>query len=251
MAIKLNQETKTTSMLQFTLNKNHKNNGLSCGKLVEVKVETSENKEDSKWIFFRGKTTPRLVFVFEEVHQLPERKDLDKGTYIKSFIPVSPTGNIKVDYVKEVSDQVTMLAHFIDAIKGNRDGVNITFDESKNSTPEEVIEQFTALYEEVAKLLNKEEYKVQYWLKLLLYINGTSVNNDNPGIGKYVGDGVIEKVSFDANKVAKQPIIRVKIEKGEDIVPKAKEAKKPSNANSVPGGSIVPGGEIKEDFFGK
>lgn len=247
MAIILNNDTKTTGMHHFTPEKGNVNNGISLGKLVDIKIEYTEVKEDGDWVFFRGNTVPRLAFVFEEIHQTAENKDKEPGTFIHTFIPVTPT-DVKNPYVKTVTDQIQMIAHFIDAIKGNRQGITITFDESKTEV-EDVIKEFTKLYTEVLALLNKDEYKVKYWLKLLLYIGEYEVNKSNPGIGKYVGEGVIEKFVLNADKSAKVPSIKVNIAKGESITPREKQAKKAAAPGGLPTDVTTADPNLSGSFF--
>jgi hypothetical protein len=233
MSIVINKETKTTGERQFTP-KPTLFNGLSLGKLVEVTVSELDTIDaSSKWISFRGHKPPRLSFKFVEV-----TKD-EPGVYRHTFIPI----DFKGEKVKEKHDAFTStIGHFLEVIRGNKNVELITKDEKgvlvdlDNLEGQALIDTWTRFFKDIAASFINKDGKLygedgMYWMKLLLYIKGKPVNNNNPGLAMYPGEGVLER--FVEGKPAQ---LSIKIEKGESIIPIA------PNTNTIPQG--IPGDNI-------
>lgn len=226
--IQINKDTRTTGDRQFSP-KATIYNGLSLGKLVEIKVDELDTVDSaSKWISFRGYKPPRLSFKFVEV-----TKDGEPGNYYHSFIPIDAKG----EKTKEKADAMSsMVGHFLEVIRGNKDVQLTPKDEKGNPVDVATLEgdalmaTWKRFFEDIAAAFVTTDKKLYsegstYWMKLLLYNNARPVNNNNPGFPMYPGEGVIEK--FVDGKPSK---LSIKIEKGESITPM------PKTANATPSG---------------
>lgn len=230
----ISKETKSTGLIQFRLDPKAPNGGLSLGYLDKVKVTEAEYKADSKVELFRGTKVPRLNFVFRGLES-----GSNNPTYIHAFNAYDVTNESTEEKAWDSLSQT--VKHFAEVLKGSEltdDEYKLLVLDYKDDSREEVVKGFTTFFNNIVllfeggkvgnktypSLIRKDDKKIKLWLKLLLYLNGKEVNQGNPGMPFYPGEGLIEVF---VDRI--QPKLRIRIEKGEDI-----EAKKRVVRPAVP-----------------
>ncbi len=224
---------------KFTLDKNV-NDGLVLLALEDVKVDTITLGDNTKEISFNGKELPRLSFIFRQANAQP---GVRPAYYYHSFRPVEHTEDNVLNKQWKYNQIMDYITHFHHVFAGREDYTaselelaNFPMEEINEKgefIPQEadkVIAAWTTFFTGVAQMFNgygkkpvvlykKEDGSPKIvWAKLLLYetIKGkvTEVNNGDPGMPNFVGDGTIELYI----KGIKSSL-RIKLEKGESIDP--------------------------------
>ena len=241
--MKLDNSVVATAAKKFVLNPN-KNNGLVLATVESVTVDTVDYDDTSKVLSFKNQSVPRISFKFvsygdpagvKPSYQWWSANAIDhtaqnvvgdmqwKGERIAKYIKhFHQEMSGRPDFTPE---ELALLAFPLEETENN-DGV--TF---KEQPVEAVLEAWGKFFTNVASIFNglqsgvplfktKEGKAQPYWLKLLLYETYKGklqpVANGDPGFPNFLSDSVIEKF---VDGVA--PSLRIRIEKGEWIIPKA------------------------------
>lgn len=237
----ISNEVQATSRKKFNP-KPTVNNGLCIGSLTDVEVVMRDMQVDTKMTSFRGKAIPVINFHFQSELDAPGVKT---AYYTHTFMPYEhvPVNVMDKNNAWKWDGMIAMIKHWHEVLGDNRplneeevklmqfnlvEKENGTF---KEQPIDEVIKAWTAFFNGVAAVF-KGGYKIGkdvtapsmlqdlngkaivLWLKLLLYSNGKEVNNGDPGITIFPGEGVMCKL-----RQGVAPEVRIKTEKGESIIP--------------------------------
>lgn len=242
--IRINKETKGASV-KLIMPDPKKFNGLVLMALSSVTVSESEQKKgEGDRADYIGQMIPRIDFNFIEISDKPGTPKVYRHQF--SLIPHIPNSD---KYQWLFDSMVQTIRHFLEIyISDDKwldayDELLVLKLEEGEMEPSKVTAAYKEFFEGVAKVFNgdtkaklpciyktKEDKLIKVWGKLLLYINNAEVNNGNPGFSNYPGDGILEKFIDNV-----KPSLRIKIEKGEDIIPRSKAAK-----NTPPSGATIP-----------
>lgn len=253
--MKLNNDVKGTSLKRFNIDTT--NGGIVKGILESVKVDTVDFGTDVKIESFRGKSVPRIAFVFKSVG---DPQGVKPSYYIHSYTAVEHTPDNVLNnswrtqciasYIKhfhevlterDLTDEEMKLANF-DLVEVDE---NNSFVEHDADT---VIAAWQKFFNGVAVIFNgagknpkpiykndKGEY-ITLNIKLILSTAKGAVNNGDPGMPLFPGQGTIEKY-VPTVKTG----LKVEIAKGESIIPIA-PVKRPAG---IPG--ATPGANVTSD----
>ena len=245
----IRKDTRGASALKFKPSMDV-NDGLCLGYLKEITIGKAEYKDNQKGDYaeFAGKSVPTLNFVFEG---MPEGKGHNAPVYIHSFKPM-PIVPGKYGWFYDSMFQT--LKHFIDVytldnfLDAYEDLLCLEVDPETPMEFEELVAAYDSFFQGVVTVFNGNGadlpciYRngkgegILVWMKLLLYYNGKEVNNGSYGFSGYPGEGLIELYVPDA-----KPSLRIIIEKGESIIPKAKTSNAPAAPAPTSAGVPTPG----------
>lgn len=257
----INNDVQSTSRKKFILNPEI-DGGISRAIVAKIEVATADIANDSKMTTFRGKKIPRLVIHFESTMDRPGVKT---SYYDHAYLPYehNPDNVMNKDNSWKFDSMAQTIKHLHEVLSGRgltKEEVELmTFpiNETENGSfveipVDDIIAGWTAWFNGICAvfnggykveddktapslLINADSTPIPLFVKLLLYANNKEVNNGDPGLPMFPGEGVFQKILKDVPRE-----IRVKIEKGESIVPKVKTATAAAN-RSIPGVSNTPG----------
>ena len=245
----IRKDTRGASMLKFKPSM-EVNDGLCIGYLKEITIGKAEYKDSQKGDYaeFAGKAVPTLNFVFEG---MPEGKGHNAPIYVHSFKPM-PIVPGKYSWFYDSIFQT--LKHFIDVytmdnfLDAYEDLLCLEVDPETPMEFDELVAAYKEFFAGVVKVFNGDGAElpciyrngkgegILAWMKLLLYYNGKEVNNGSYGFSGYPGEGLIELYTPEV-----KPSLRIMIEKGESIIPKAKTSNAPVAPAPTSAGVPMPG----------
>lgn len=225
------------------------NKGLCLGTLTNVEVGSAEVKEDSSYIDFRGKSVPRLTFIFTEK---AIKKDQEQGMYFHSYMAYPNVFEKSMEWKWDTMAQT--IKHFIDVlsednfVEAYESLLSFDLEEGKEYSAEEIIAAWKKFFDGVVKVFkgNKKDGLPELigkdvWMKLLLDFKGKQVDRGNFAMPGYPGDGIIELF-----KEGETPSLMINIAKGESIIPKEYSA---PSASPAPQSTQPQGGGAMPDFM--
>jgi hypothetical protein len=250
----INNDVQATSRKKFSPNVMI-DNGISRAIISGIEVTYADIENDSKMVTFRGKKIPRLVIHFESTMDKPGVKT---SYYDHAYLPYehNPDNVMNKKNAWKFDSIAQMIKHIHEVlseralIKEEVDLMSFPIIETENGSFVEqdvdtIISGWTQWFNGIAAvfnggykigdkeapslLVNADGTTIPLHVKLLLYSNNNEVNRGDAGLPMFPGEGVIQKIKKDIPCE-----LRIKIEKGESIVPKAKTPLATSNKN-IPG----------------
>jgi hypothetical protein len=262
--MKLNNETKGTALKKFNIDTN--NGGIVKAVLESVKVDTVEYGADVKIETFRSKTVPRISFVFTSVG---DPQGVKPSYYIHSYTAVEHTSDNVLNKSWKTEAIAAYIKHFHEALTERpltEEEIKLAaFDleeiDKNGSFVEHDVDTVIAAWQKffngVGVIFNgsgknpKPLYKndkgeaIILNMKLILSNNNGLVNNGDPGMPLFPGQGVIEKYVPQV-----KPSIKVEIAKGESITPVAPVKRTAPGAMGAPTGANVSADDIPDYLRG-